>query len=71
MTEKDKSMVLLEYSLKRLKLPTMLREYTAVAAVCQKIEPISRSICCAWRKGNCWTGRNGLLKDASKMPISL
>ena len=36
MTEKDKSMVLLEYSLKRLKLPTMLREYATVATVCQK-----------------------------------
>ena len=36
MTEKDKSTVLLEYSLKRLKLPTMLREYAALATVCQK-----------------------------------
>ncbi len=36
MTERDKSTVLLEYSLKKLKLPTMLREYAALAAVCQK-----------------------------------
>ena len=36
MTEKDKSTVLLEYSLKKLKLPTMLREYAALATVCQK-----------------------------------
>jgi len=33
MTEKDKSTVLLEYSLKKLKLPTMLREYAALATV--------------------------------------
>ena len=36
MTEKDKSTVLLEHYLKKLKLPTMFREYAAVAAVCQK-----------------------------------
>ena len=36
MTERDKSTVLLEHYLKKLKLPTMLREYTAVATVCQK-----------------------------------
>ena len=36
MTEKDKSTVLLEHYLKKLKLPTMLRKYTAVATVCQK-----------------------------------
>jgi len=36
MTEKDKSTVLLEYSLKKLKLPTMLREYAALATICQK-----------------------------------
>src|SRR5512136_609923 len=36
MTEKDKSTVLLEHYLKKLKLPTMLREYAAVATVCQK-----------------------------------
>jgi len=36
MTEKDKSTVLLEYSLKKLRLPTMLREYAALATVCQK-----------------------------------
>lgn len=36
MIEKDKSTVLLEYSLKKLKLPTMLREYAVMAAVCQK-----------------------------------
>jgi len=36
MTEKDKSTVLLEYSLKKLKLPNMLREYAALATVCQK-----------------------------------
>ncbi len=36
MTEKGKSTVLLEYSLKKLKLPTMLREYAALATVCQQ-----------------------------------
>jgi DNA replication protein DnaC len=36
MTEKDKSTVLLEYYLKKLKLPTVLREYAALAAVCRK-----------------------------------
>jgi len=35
-TEKDKSTLLLEYYLKKLKLPTMLREYAGVAAVCRK-----------------------------------
>lgn len=36
MTERDKSTVLLEHYLKKLKLPTMLREYTQVAAICQQ-----------------------------------
>jgi DNA replication protein DnaC len=36
MTEKDKSTLLLEHYLKKLKLPTMLREYAQVAAICQK-----------------------------------
>ena len=36
MTEKDKSTLLLEYYLKKLKLPTMLREYAGAAAVCRK-----------------------------------
>jgi DNA replication protein DnaC len=36
MTEKDKPTVLLEYYLKKLRLPTMLREYASIAAVCQK-----------------------------------
>ena len=36
MTEKDKSTLLLEYYLKKLKLPTMLREYAGVAVVCRK-----------------------------------
>ena len=36
MTEKDKSTVLLEHYLKKLKLPSMLREYAQVAAICQK-----------------------------------
>lgn len=36
MTEKDKPTLLLEYYLKNLKLPTMLREHAAVAAVCRK-----------------------------------
>src|SRR5512136_938414 len=36
MTERDKSTVLLEHYLKKLKLPTMLREYAAVASACQK-----------------------------------
>lgn len=35
MTEKDKSTLLLEYYLKKLKLPTMLREYAGVAVVCR------------------------------------
>jgi DNA replication protein DnaC len=35
-TEKGKSTLLLEYYLKKLKLPTMLREYAGVAAVCRK-----------------------------------
>jgi len=35
-TEKDKSTLLLEYYLKKLKLPTMLREFAGVAAVCRK-----------------------------------
>jgi DNA replication protein DnaC len=34
-TEKDKSTLLLEYYLKKLKLPTMLREYAGVAVVCR------------------------------------
>jgi DNA replication protein DnaC len=36
MNEKDKPTVLLEYYLKKLKLPTMLREYASMAAICQK-----------------------------------
>jgi hypothetical protein len=36
LTEKDKSTLLLEYYLKELKLPTMLKEYAGVAAVCRK-----------------------------------
>jgi DNA replication protein DnaC len=36
MTEKNKPTVLLEYYLKKLRLPTMLREYASMAAVCQK-----------------------------------
>lgn len=36
MREKDKPAVLLEYYLKKLRLPTMLREYAPMAAVCQK-----------------------------------
>jgi len=36
MTERDKSTVLLEHYLKKLRLPTMLREYFQVAAICQK-----------------------------------
>ena len=36
MSEKDKPTVLLEYHLKKLRLPTMLREYGSMAAVCQK-----------------------------------
>jgi DNA replication protein DnaC len=36
MTERDKSTLLLEHYLKKLKLPTMLREYAQVAAICQK-----------------------------------
>jgi hypothetical protein len=36
MSEKDKPTVLLEYYLKKLRLPTMLREYASMGAVCQK-----------------------------------
>jgi DNA replication protein DnaC len=36
MSEKDKPTVLLEYYLKKLRLPTMLREYGSMAAICQK-----------------------------------
>ncbi len=36
MTERDNSTVLLEHYLKKLKLPAMLREYAALATVCQK-----------------------------------
>ena len=36
MTERDKSTVLLEHYLKKLKLPTILREYAQVAAICRK-----------------------------------
>jgi len=36
MTEKDKPTVLLEYYLKKLRLPTMLREYASMASICQK-----------------------------------
>ena len=36
MSEKDKPTVLLEYYLKKLRLPTMLREYGPMAAICQK-----------------------------------
>jgi len=36
MSQNDKPAVLLEYYLKKLKLPTFLREYAPLAAVCQK-----------------------------------
>jgi DNA replication protein DnaC len=36
MTQRDKSTLLLEHYLKKLKLPTMLREYGQVAAICQQ-----------------------------------
>ncbi len=36
MTEKDKSTLLLEYYLKKLKLSTMLREYATLASVCRQ-----------------------------------
>jgi len=36
MSDKEKPTVLLEYYLKKLRLPTMLREYASMAAVCQK-----------------------------------
>jgi DNA replication protein DnaC len=35
MSDKDKPTILLEYVLKKLKLPTMLREYTSMAVVCR------------------------------------
>ena len=36
MNDKDKPTILLEYYLKKLRLPTMLREYGSMAAICQK-----------------------------------
>ena len=36
MMNQDKPTVLLEYHLKQLKLPSMLREYASLAAVCSK-----------------------------------
>ncbi len=36
MSEKDKPTVLLEYYLKKLRLPTMLREYASMATICQE-----------------------------------
>jgi DNA replication protein DnaC len=36
MSDKDKPTVLLDYYLKKLRLPTMLREYASMATVCQK-----------------------------------
>jgi DNA replication protein DnaC len=36
MTDRDKSTLLLEHYLKKLKLPTILREYAQVAAICRK-----------------------------------
>jgi DNA replication protein DnaC len=36
MSEKDKPTVLLEYYLKKLRLPTMLREYASMASSCQE-----------------------------------
>jgi len=35
MSDKDKPTILLEYVLKKLKLPTMLREYASMAVVCR------------------------------------
>ena len=35
MSDKDKPTILLEYFLKKLKLPTMLREYASMAVVCR------------------------------------
>jgi hypothetical protein len=36
MSEPKKPTVLLEHYLKRLKLPTMLREYASMAAICKE-----------------------------------
>lgn len=36
MSQKDKPTLLLEYYLKQLRLPTMLREYAAMAVACQE-----------------------------------
>jgi hypothetical protein len=36
MNEKDKPTVLLEFYLKKLRLPTILREYAALAVVCRE-----------------------------------
>ena len=35
MNDKDKPTVLLEYYLKKLRLPTMLREYAPMSAICR------------------------------------
>jgi len=55
--------------LKKLKLPTMLREYASLAAVCQKDRSDIPPICCAWQRGNCWTGKKRAaerrIKDAN------
>jgi len=69
MTERDKSTVLLEHYFEELKLPTMLRNMQRLPPPAKKIDPTSRSISCAWRRGSSWTGRNGLLRGASKMPL--
>ena len=37
MSKKNKSTVLLEHYLKRLRLPTILREYESMAVVCRKV----------------------------------
>jgi len=44
MTEKDKSTVLWSITCEKLKLPTILREYTLWPPSVKKIDPISRSI---------------------------
>lgn len=70
MTEKDKSTVLLEHYLKKLKLPTMLREYAALATVCQKDRSDFPIYLMRLTERELLDRRNGLPRGASKTPIS-
>jgi len=47
-----KATVLLEHHLKQLKLPTFLREYAAVAAICGKENQPFETSCSSCASGN-------------------